>query len=54
MTSTRIKCLIVLILFTLLGIGPMPITSVVGIYVVLTRPRWFKALVERIYLNQSD
>lgn len=49
MTSTRIKCLIVLILLTLFGLGPLPITSVVGIYVVLVRPRWFKDLVERIY-----
>ncbi len=49
MTSTRITCLIVLILLTLFGLGPMPITSVVGIYVVLVRPRWFKDLVERIY-----
>lgn len=49
MTSTRIQCLIVLILFTIMGLGPLPITSVVGIYVVLARPRWFKNLVDRIY-----
>ncbi len=53
MRSTRIKCLLVLILFTLLGIGPMPITSAIGIYIVLARPEWFKVLVERIYQGKS-
>ena len=53
MTSTRIQCLIVLILLTLLGIGPMPLTSVIGIYVVLARPLWFKQMVERIYQGKS-
>ncbi|HUL11717.1 MAG TPA: hypothetical protein VLU73_06065 [Methylococcaceae bacterium] len=45
----RIKCAIVLIMLTLLGIGPMPITSVIGLYVVFARPRWFKELVLAIY-----
>lgn len=49
MNSTRINCLIILILLTVFGFGPMPVTSVIGIYVVLARPRWFKELVERIY-----
>lgn len=47
--GVRIKCAIALIILTLLGLGPMPITSVIGLYVVFARPRWFKELVLAIY-----
>lgn len=47
--STRIKCTLVLLAFTVLGLGPVPITSVLGMIVVIFRPRWFKNLVDRIY-----
>ncbi|MEQ1638673.1 MAG: hypothetical protein ABL903_18585 [Methylococcales bacterium] len=49
--STRIKCALVLIAFTVLGLGPIPITSVLGLVIVLFRPKWFKNLVERIYTD---
>ncbi len=45
----RIKVLIVLVLLTLLGLGPLPLTSVIGIYIVLFRPAWFKAVVLKVY-----
>lgn len=47
--STRNKCLIALTVLAILGIGPFPTTSLVGFYVVLARPRWFKSLVLRLY-----
>jgi hypothetical protein len=47
--NLRIKLLIVLVLLTVLGIGPMPVTSVIGIYVVLFRPAWFKRMVMKLY-----
>lgn len=47
--SLRIKLLIVLVLLTVMGLGPMPVTSVVGIYVVLFRPAWFKRMVLKLY-----
>jgi hypothetical protein len=31
----------------------MPITSVIGLYVVFARPRWFKDLVLAIYAEDS-
>ena len=46
---TRIKCLLVLLLLTLMGLGPMPITSVLGMYIVIFRPAWFKRVVDRVY-----
>jgi hypothetical protein len=45
----RIKLLIVLLLFTVIGMGPIPVTSVIGIYVVLFRPAWFKHMVMKLY-----
>jgi hypothetical protein len=45
----RIKLLIVLILLTVLGLGPMPLTSVIGIYIVIRRPAWFKDVVLKLY-----
>jgi len=53
MNSTRIKCLIILILLTFLGLGPMPVTSVIGIYVVIARPQWFKEMVDRLYQGKG-
>ncbi|MGJ0516844.1 MAG: hypothetical protein ACR65O_13970 [Methylomicrobium sp.] len=47
--SLRIKLLIVLILLTVMGLGPMPVTSIIGIYVVLLRPAWFKRMVMKLY-----
>jgi hypothetical protein len=46
---TRLKCAVVLIIFTLLGLGPVPITSLMGLIVVIFRPQWFKKLVNRVY-----
>lgn len=49
MNASRWKCILVLLLLTLLGVGPMPITSILGIYVVIARPLWFRELVRRVY-----
>jgi hypothetical protein len=48
---TRFKCAVVLLLFAVLGLGPFPITSLLGVYVVIFRPQWFKNLVARIYAD---
>ncbi|MDO9105999.1 MAG: hypothetical protein Q7U57_13680 [Methylovulum sp.] len=45
----RILCLIVLIVITLLEIGPIPISGLILIWVVLFRPLWFYQLVAKIY-----
>jgi hypothetical protein len=46
---TRFLCLLALLLITLLEIGPLPITGLVLIWVVLFRPAWFYELVLKIY-----
>lgn len=45
----RWLCLLALILVTLLEVGPVPITGLVLMYVVIVRPQWFYHLVEKIY-----
>jgi len=45
----RIFCLIILIAITILEIGPVPISGLLLIWVVLFRPLWFYDLVARIY-----
>lgn len=53
-TVARIKTAIVFIVFILFSIGPIPIASSIGLYVVIFRPRWFKQLVETIYADLKD
>jgi hypothetical protein len=45
----RILCLWALIVISIVEIGPIPITPLLLIYVVLFRPLWFYDLVVRIY-----
>lgn len=45
----RVKTLFVLIILAIIGIGPIPTTSLICIYVVIFRPGWFKTLVDNIY-----
>ncbi|MDD2759299.1 MAG: hypothetical protein PHH11_03275 [Methylomonas sp.] len=45
----RIKCAFVLFIFMIISIGPIPITSTIGLFVVVFRPGWFKKLVDTIY-----
>jgi hypothetical protein len=50
----RIKCAIVFIILMIFSISPIPITSVIGLFVVIFRPRWFKKLVNNIYADKND
>ena len=46
---TRIMTALVLVVLAIIGIGPIPTTSLIAIYVVVIRPSWFKHLVDTIY-----
>ena len=50
----RIKCAIVFIVLMIFSIGPVPITSMIGLFVVIFRPNWFKKLVDNIYADKND
>jgi hypothetical protein len=45
----RIFCFLVLAMITILEIGPVPISGLLLMWVVLFRPLWFYELVLRIY-----
>lgn len=45
----RIICALILLVFAILGVGPIPLTSTFGLFIVIFRPQWFKNLVNRIY-----
>jgi hypothetical protein len=47
--KARIVTALALVVLAILGIGPIPTTSLIVIYVVVFRPRWFKELVDAIY-----
>jgi hypothetical protein len=36
------------------SIGPIPVASMIGLFVVIFRPTWFKKLVENIYADKND
>jgi len=47
--STRTKCLITLMGLMVLDILPLPIVGLIGLYVIIKRPQWFRDLVDRLY-----
>ena len=49
----RIKCAIVFIVLMIFSIGPVPVTSTIGLFVVIFRPDWFKKLVLTIYADKE-
>lgn len=51
-TKARLKSALVLIVFAVLGVGPVPITSTIGLFIIIFRPRWFKQLVDNIYIDK--
>lgn len=50
----RLKCGLVLIILMLVSVVPIPITSTIGLFIVIFRPRWFKKLVDNIYADKND
>jgi len=47
--GSRFLTFLGLLLLLILDIAPVPVTGVIAIYVVLTRPEWFQQLVFNIY-----
>lgn len=50
--SAKAVCLMWLSLFLILELLPVPTLTPVLLYVVLTRPAWFKAWVDRLYAGR--
>jgi hypothetical protein len=46
----RIKCALVFIILMLI---PLPITSTTGLFIAIFRPIWFKKLVDNVYADKN-
>ena len=51
---TQIKCLMVMILLSLIGFGPISLTCLIGLYVVIARPAWFIRVARNLYLRSDS
>lgn len=49
MPSTRLKCLLAMLMLSVIGFGPLSLTCLIGFYVVLARPDWFLGVTRRLY-----
>ena len=47
---TRLKCFLSLLILFILDIAPVPVTSAIGVVILLGRPLWFYKMVETVYL----
>jgi hypothetical protein len=52
MNVTRIKCVSVLCGLAIIGFGPLSLTCLIGLFVVLARPRWFYEVVWHLYRDK--
>ncbi|MDD4913609.1 MAG: hypothetical protein PHW13_01055 [Methylococcales bacterium] len=52
MNWTQLKCLFVLILFIIVGFGPISPLCLIGLYLVIMRPPWFLTLAHRLYAGR--
>jgi hypothetical protein len=48
----RIKTGLVLIVLMAVSVVPIPVTSTIGLLIVIFRPYWFKQLVDTIYSDK--
>jgi len=51
---TRLFCLLALLALMVLEVGPVPISGLILLYVVLFRPLWFFRLVCAIYGRKPE
>ena len=47
--SVRLLCIAVLILVSILDFAPFPVGSLLGLYIVIGRPLWFRNVVLALY-----
>jgi hypothetical protein len=54
MNLTQIKCLLVFAVFAIIGFGPISPGCLIGMFIVVMRPRWFAQLITNMYANLAD
>lgn len=45
----RLKWFCIILVLTIVEIGPIPLLGLTLLYILAFRPRWFKDLIDRIY-----
>lgn len=51
LNPAQMKCLGVFSVFAVIGFGPISPGCLIGMFVVINRPLWFKTLVENMYAD---
>ncbi len=49
MNITQMKCLVAVGVLAMIGFGPISLTCLIGMYVVIRRPAWFHEVVNGLY-----
>lgn len=45
----RVKWFLIILLMTIIEIGPVPLLGLTFLYILAFRPHWFKDLIDRLY-----
>ncbi len=51
LNPTQIRCLGVFSVFAIIGFGPISPGCLIGMFIVLMRPLWFRTLIDNLYAN---
>lgn len=54
MNAAQFKCLLVFSIFAITGFGPVSLSCLAGMYIVIGRPQWFLSLVGNLYNNKPQ
>jgi hypothetical protein len=49
---TKLECLLIIIILIIIDIGPVPVTASGLLFMLFKRPKWFKELIDHIYLSK--
>ncbi len=51
MNNTRLKCLLAISVLAMIGFGPISLTCLIGLFIVIRRPCWFRVVVSNLYAD---
>lgn len=52
--SARVKLIVGFVFLEIIDFFPLPVTSLVALYIVLKKPPWFKNLVMELYKDDEN
>ncbi|QSA99205.1 hypothetical protein [Methylococcus sp. EFPC2] len=54
MNGTQLKCFLVILILFFIGFGPLSLTCLIGIGIVIWRPAWFYRVVRELYRGHGE